>query len=410
MMNSKNLWILNHYANPPDLPGGTRHYDLASRLADQGYTVTLFCSNYHHKLRRYVRQVGRGGYLLERIGGLNFVWIQTPPYPGNNWKRILNMAVYALRVIPAALRLVRRKELERPAVILGSSVHLLAVLSAYLLSRLLGAKFIMEIRDLWPQTLVDVGVLRESSPLTFLLRRLEAFLYKKAEVIITLLPEAASYLEKFGVPASQVVWIPNGVELSRYSQAEDPPEKGDFEVLYLGNLGLNALPILIQAARIIQDSGPGDIRFAIVGEGHYKSHYQALAGELGLENLSFEPAIPKLQVPERLAAADVLVSVLRDLDLYQYGISLNKLFDYLAAARPVILTGNPVNNIVAEAGCGRTAPPDDPQALADAILDLYHLTSAERLALGSKGRAYVEEHHDIRVLARRLGDAIESLD
>jgi glycosyltransferase involved in cell wall biosynthesis len=299
--------------------------------------------------------------------------------------------------------------LDRPDVILGSSVHLLSVLAALILSRLLGSKFVMEIRDLWPQTLVDVGALADKSLVTYLLRKLETYLYKRAERIITLLPRADLYLKEHGVDISKVIWIPNGVDFSLYPVEENKLSIGAFEVLYIGNLGLNALPVLIQAAKIIQDQGNQEITFSIVGEGHKKVEYQLLADQLGLRNLVFEDAIPKQQVPDRLQQADILVSVLRDLDLYQYGISLNKLFDYMAAGKPVILTGNPVNNIVAEAGCGRTAPPDDPQALAEVIVELYHLPAAERERMGRNGRTFVEERYNINLLAIKLRNTLDDL-
>ena len=406
-----NLWVFNHYAHPPDLPGGTRHYDLGRELVRRGHRVTIFATSFHHALHREVRLGPGERWRVEDADGVKFVWLWTPPYRRNDWRRVLNMLSYMLRACRLGRRLPERApEIGKPDVVIGSSVHLLAVLAAYRVARHYHAKFIMEVRDLWPQTIVDMGELSAGNPLTKLLKALERFLYRRAERIIVLGPQMREYIAARGVSRDRIVWIPNGVDLSRFDRAAIP-EMGreGFQVIYLGAHGqANALDVLLEAAKVIQDRGHHEIRFVLVGDGPEKPKLMALAKELGLRNMEFREPVSKTEVSKVLNVADATVFILHDLPLYNYGISVNKLFDYLAASKPLILAGRPANNPVEEARCGLTVPPRDPQALAEAVVKLYQMPKEEREAIGKRGREYVEKNHAIPMLAERLIQCLES--
>lgn len=406
------LWILNHYAQPPDMPGGTRHYELGRQLVEHGYDITLFAASFRHSERRESHKYETDSCEVEMVNGLRFVWLRTFPYLRNDWRRLANMASYLVRSYYWGRKLARpRGSIPTPDVVLGSSVHLLAVLSAYLLAKHFRAHFVMEVRDLWPQTLIEMGALSEDSILARLLRGLERFLYHRAEKIIVLLPKAEDYITGLGVDPEKVVWLPNGVNLSEYPDrgpftATDQP----FTVKYVGAHGqANALEGLLEAARQVQDRGYTDIRFILIGDGPEKPALMDISRELGLGNTTFLDPLPKSQVPVALQEASALVLLLHNLGLYQYGISLNKLFDYLGAARPVVLAGNPANNLVDEAGCGLSVPPDDPTSLAEAIMQLYEMPPEQREAMGQRGRALVEKQYDYALLAKRLIDLLEEI-
>jgi glycosyltransferase involved in cell wall biosynthesis len=301
----------------------------------------------------------------------------------------------------------------KPDVVIGSSPHLLTPLAACLVAQHYGVPFVMEVRDLWPQTIIDMGELSARNPITKALQVLERFLYRRAERIITLLPLVHEYITACGVPREKIAWIPNGVDLSRFGDfkvsASSEPEKV-FKVMYLGAHGqANALDVLIQTAKNIQDQGYYEIRFILVGDGPEKPKLMALAKELGLLNVEFRDPVPKAEVPKVLRAADATVFILHDLPLYNYGISVNKLFDYLAASKPLILVGEPANNPVEEAHCGLTVPPENPQALAEAVIKLYQMSPQERAEMGKRGREYVEKYHDIRKLAAQLENLLQSV-
>lgn len=269
----------------------------------------------------------------------------------------------------------------------------------------------MEVRDLWPQTIIDMGVMGPSHPIIKALQVLERFLYHRATRIITLLPMSHEYITACGISRDKIIWIPNGVDLSRFSRASTKPANHDgFQVMYLGAHGqANALDVLLDAARIIQERGLSEIRFVLMGDGPEKPRLIKMAEELGLENVEFRNPVPKSKVPDVLTEANVTVFILNDITLYRYGISLNKLFDYLAAMKPLILAGRPANNPVDAAYCGFTIQPRDPEAMAEAIIRLYEMPQDAREEMGRRGRDYVEKHHDIARLAERLEDTLDQI-
>jgi glycosyltransferase involved in cell wall biosynthesis len=293
---------------------------------------------------------------------------------------------------------------KKPEVIIGTSVHPLTVLAAYLLSINKKSRFIFEITDLWPQTLVDMGALPERSIITCTLRALEKFLFHKAEKIITLMPDAYKYITAKGILRDKVIWIPQCIELSLYDKTGQYTGelKKSFNVMYLGKHGVaNELCIILEAALIVKET-KYPIQFIFIGDGAEKSNLINMAKEMSLTNVEFRDAVPKNEVPLVLSEADAFIVILKNIPLYQYGISLNKLCDYFAAGRPVIFAGKSSNNPVEEANSGISVPPEDPQAVADAIIRLIEMTPSQRLQLGTNGRLYVEKYHTVNKLADKM--------
>lgn len=412
MNNKKSVWIFNHHAVAPDLPGGTRHFDLGKELVKRGYKVTIFASSFHHQLHKETRLPKGEFWKIEDIDAIKFVWIKTFQYKRNDWKRILSMISYMIRSYLLGRRIARlNPNIPKPNVIIGSSVHLLAVLAAYYIAKYYKAKFIMEVRDLWPQTIIDIGQMSEKNLLIKILQSLEKFLYRRAERIITLLPLANEYITSCGINEKKIVWIPNGVDLERFGDISEVKKTyAQFKVMYLGTHGrVNALDVLLDVAKIIQDNKYYKIKFILKGDGTEKKNLISYKNKLKLRNMEFRDPVKKTCVNKILKEADVLVSPMKDSTLYKYGISYNKEFDYMASSKPIILAGNPANNIVEKARCGITTAPEDPEAFASAIIELYHLPKEEREAMGKRGRKYVEKYHSIPVLADKLEKVISEV-
>jgi len=406
-----NVWVLNHYAVLPSEAGGTRHYDLGKALVRRGHRVTIFASSFQHFRHREEKLDPGETWRIEDVGGVRFVWIRTAPYQRNDWRRVLNMVTFMFRSWLLGRRLPRRVPgFAEPDVVVGSSVHLLAVLAAWGLSKYHRAGFIVEVRDLWPESLVKLGQLRERHPIVMMLRVLAGFLYKRACRIVVLGPQMCGRIAGQGVNAERIVWIPNGVNLELFEGIPNgalPAER--FDVVYMGAHGrANALDVLLDAAGILQSEGPLGIRFVLVGDGPEKLSLIAQSRRLGLRNVEFRDPVSKAEVPIVLRDAAVCVSTTEPA-FASYGGSLNKLSDYMAAGRPTILSGVAAGNPVEEAGNGRTVPPRDPRALADAVLWIYRLSQEERDTMGRRGRAFVEEHRDISKLAERLERVIEDV-
>lgn len=407
-----NLWIFNHYAVTPDLPGGTRHFDLARELAKRGWQVTIFASSFQHQSCTEAKLSRKEKWKLEQIGGVRFVWIRTFSYKQNDWRRMLNMISYMIRSWRLGRKLPKMATgIGKPDAIIGSSVHLLAVAAAWKVAQHYSARYIMEVRDLWPQTLVDMGRLRERSFTIKLLRALEGFLYREGDLIITLLPRANEYIKTRGISDEKIVWIPNGVDLLAFERRDRVcAVNTPFVVMYLGAHGeANALDVLLEAARILGSQDLVDVRFVLIGNGSEKPRLVRQASALALKNVEFRDSVAKSEVPVVLQEADATVFILNELPLYRYGVSLNKMFDYLASGKPLILAGDPINDPAKEVQCGLSVPPANPQALAEAVLQLARTSSQERVGMGARGRKYVEAHHAMPMLADRLARHVGDL-
>ncbi|MEM7253017.1 MAG: glycosyltransferase family 4 protein [Pseudomonadota bacterium] len=393
-----NIWLVNQYAIPPTGQGGARHHNLALELSRRGHDVTILASPVS-----YI--TGRAAPGLDGIqdagSGVRFRWIRSPDYRGNSIGRVWNMVVFAARLL-------RRKwtaELPAPDVILGSSPHLFAAYAAARLAERWQVPFVMEIRDLWPETLITVGRFSERHPLVQVFRRLERACYRRARAIVSLLPNAARYLADYGVDEAKVHWVPNGVRLAEYAAIAEPASSNErFCVMYAGTHGLaNALDPIVDAAALLREPLP-NVYFTFIGDGPAKAGLMARAAHL--PNVEFRSSVPRNEVAEVLSEADAFVISLLDTPLYQYGISLNKLHEFLAAGRPVVLSGNAPGNPLELAPVGRITPPNDAKAIADAVAELARLPASERIAMGRRGRQYAMDHHDFAVLAARYEKAL----
>jgi glycosyltransferase involved in cell wall biosynthesis len=403
----KQVWILNHYAQEPGGAGGTRHFHLAEQLRVYDWQATVIAASVHGNSGQQ-RLAPDEAQRYELIGNVPFLWVRTPEYKGNGGGRMLNMLAYTWQAI---LRRTTR-QLPRPDVVIGSSVHPFAAVAGVLLARRFKVPFVFEVRDLWPQTLVDMGRLPEDALLTWILRKLETWLYRRATRIVVLLPRAWEYITPLGIDAERIIWIPNGVELSMFPRS-DVPVRGSsepFTLMYFGAHGqANGLDNVLQAMKLVQDKLGGQrIVLRIIGDGPLKLTLMKQAQQLGLKNVSFEPPVPKSQIPALAAEADAFVIAVLDLPkLYRYGISMNKLFDYLAAARPIIMASNAANNPANDAQAGLSVGAGKPDELAEAILKMAALPIEERQRMGHTGREYVEKNHGFQQLAGRLAQVLD---
>jgi glycosyltransferase involved in cell wall biosynthesis len=411
------IWVLNHYASPPDRPAGTRHYDFGRVLRGQGHEVTIFASSFSHHSLREERLDGRQRVRSEIVDGIRFVWVRTTPYHRNDHRRVLNMFSYTVGVLAAQHRF------PRPDVVVGSSVHLGAPAAACVIGSVRRVPFAFEVRDLWPQALIDLGALRERGAAARVLRALERFLYRRSQVVISLLPGAAEYLAKAGVPAGKIAYIPNGIADSPpVPTAPGPSAPAALEIIerrrrsgcllagYTGAHGLaNGLEVLVHAARILRARAADDIALVFVGEGPAKRECEQLAASHGLANVLFCPPVPKQAMPAVLQLLDVALFPLLDGSVARYGLSSNKLFDYLAGGLPVVCSCGVTDNPVRASGGGICVPAGDAQAVADALVALHAMGADARRAMGQRGRSWVYEHHGVTGLAGRFAQALSGI-
>lgn len=395
-----NIWIFNHHALTPDMSGGTRHYDFAKELVLRGHHVTIVASSFHYSAYKEMKDYGDRDYLQETVDGIHFIWFKTPPYFGNGISRVKNMLSYTFKI----LTIIPKLNLKKPDIIIGSSVHLFAVFASYKLSKKYDVPFIMEVRDLWPQTLIDMGI-SKWHPFILLLGWLERYLYKRADKIISNLPFAYQYIEQF-VPRDKVVWISNGVDMTNITYKEKEPSDR-FVISYTGAIGIaNNLALLVEAAERFKNKP--DIFFRIIGDGAEKKSLLQMIHSKNLTNIVIENPLPKNQISPLLSTSDVLYLSLKDSPLYRFGISLNKLYDYMASGRVVLFSGKSKNNPLQEAQAGYSIEPDNIDQLEQTILEIYNLSQNERNAIGQKIRKYAEENYSITLLVNKLEAVLQN--
>jgi len=407
----RTLWIINHHAAGPG-----RHESLARELSARGWQVRLFAASFMHNVfseqKRYPPDCR---YLVETVRGIDRVWIQTPPYYDNSLSRLINHLAFTGRVAWLG------RKMDAPEVIIGSSAHLFAGLAAYYLARKYSIPFVFEVRDFWPQSLVEIGALGKFSPLAVGMGVLEKFLYRKARLIISVLPDGKEHIARFGTDLKKVVHIPNGADLAWYDgctrESRLSPElnalfrrlEGRVIFTYAGAHGYaNGLETVIKAAEILHRAGISGVHVLMVGDGPDKPGLVKMTEDNGLTNVTFINTLEKVRIPVILKNSDVCLFHLRNSKAYRYGLSSNKLFDYMAAARPIIAAVERAPN-PEFTGFGLHIPSDDPGLLADAMLQMAGKTPGARKVMGDRARAYAERFHDTSMLAGKLAEALESL-
>lgn len=411
-----NLWIFQHYATPPDTVSGTRHFNFAKKLINFGYDVTIFAAGFNHSTLREERLSSNELFRIENIQGVRFVWIKTPKYAGNGWRRMLNMVFYAIRCLLYASQLK-----QPPRIIFASNPHLFAGLAGYLLSKKYNARFIFEVRDLWPQVFVDIGTFSHRHPLVLALTALEKFIYNQAEIIIVLMKKATRYIESCNIDPRKIVYLPHAIEVTSFENAMnnlpsslnslyDIKNKGKFIVGYLGAHGIaDSLNTILDCGLELEKRSRQDIHFAMIGHGSEKRRLEERAFELGLRNISFHQAIPKNSVPSVIKLFDLAIVIKKDSPLYKYGTSFIKTFDYMASGVPILWAVNAPDCPVTEAGCGIAVPADAPEKMANAIIYLKEMEEETRNKMGRNGIEYVRKNHDNKALVERLRVIFENL-
>lgn len=402
---TKHYWV-NQMLVTPDTPGGTRHFDFATRLRRAGVDVELVASDFNLTERRYTRRGGGGevGAVTETIADVPVHWLWASPYRGNDWRRYGNMASFAASVFAHLMRV----PVTPRTVFLGSSPSLLAAHATALAAAARRVRFVLEVRDLWPESLVAVSG-RESA-VSRGLRLVADDCYRRAERVVVLAERNAEEIAARGVARDRFIYVPNSVDPTTFT-TDAPPSPAiaalplpvdRFLAIYAGAHGpANDLETLLDAADRLQRAGDRRVHVVLVGDGTDKPRLQARAAELALRNVTFLDPVPKAAIPALFRRCHAGILVLRDVPLFRHGVSPNKLFDYMGASLPVVTNvAGDCADIVNAAGCGLAVRPGDGAALADGLARLAADPAAP--ALGAAGRRHVLAHFNRDILVERL--------
>lgn len=406
------IWMVNHHAITPDMPGGTRHFDLSRQLVQKGHSVTIIASSFHYSLLKEMREFGSESRLEEELDGVKFIWMKTPPYNSNGFERIKNM-----RSFVKGFRTWAKAQSDLPDVIIGSTVHPFAALAAGKFARKKEIPFVFEIRDLWPQTMIDMGQWTAKHPAAILFKRIERKTVKMAKAVIALSPLTADYLKiQYGFKNTHL--IPNGIDLEQFEARWAKPEASlpsyqkldelvGFVAMFTGAIvNSNNVGLMLDAAKILKERGHNKIQLALVGRGQEIDSMKAAASEAGLKNFHFIEPVPKDQVPHLLKRANALLLVQGKV---LWG-SMNKLFDYLASRKPVVVAVDADHNAPLRKmpGCV-SLETNTAEKLAAALIDLSSQDEAERNLLGDAGYKIVQSDHNISELAKELESVVKSV-
>ena len=384
-----------------DEAGGTRHHELARFLVSRGHKVTIIASPVSYLTGKIIET---GDQSHEE--GIHILRAYTYSALHRSFvDRVISFMSFMFSSFVLGLR-VRNVDL-----VWGTSPPIFQGVTALLLARLKGIPFLFEVRDLWPAFAIAVGVLSNPILINSSLW-LERFLYKNADRVMVNSPGYIEHVTQRG--AKNVKLIPNGADPDMFTPQANGISfrkrlgvNGEFIVLYAGAHGLsNDLGVVLQAAEQLQVHT--DIRFVFIGDGKDKPALQARAKAMDLSNVLFSPAASKAEMADVMAAADACVAILLPIELYKTTYP-NKVFDYMAAGRPVILAiDGVIRQVVDSAGAGIFVPPGNPTAMAEAVLTLSSDKIKAR-SMGLAGRQYIEQFFSRHELAEKLYLLLEEM-
>lgn len=394
------------FFSPNGQPNGprTRIVNFAKQSLKRGYKPVVVTKSFFHgdsynhlKKNEKVRR--------ETIKDIPTLWINTIEYNSNGFYRFVSELQFGYMAFCHSKRLV-------PSVVIADSVTPLSAIFGLVLAKTTGAKFVYQIRDVWPIALVHDGSLRKSSPLYFFFRFLEKTLYRHCDAICSTLPFAELHIKNSIGISKEYFYIRNGVDMKPFLDVEEYTGKlGSFvNCTYVGTMAhAHDIITFIKAFAILPKVIRDRFKVHLYGDGVKRAKAEQLAKNEGLQNIHFYGMIDRSLVSTVLGNSDLLIASVLDSEAYVFGANLNKLYDYFAAGRPVLFCGNIPNDEVRIAQCGFSLPPENPVAVASALEQFLELTDAQRMSMGKNGREYAHKEFNIDTLGEKFTTMLDSI-
>ena len=399
-MSKKVIWVLNQTAGKPDSGWGERHYNFSKYWIKKGYAVKIISGSYNHLFINQPKTSNKTFTLEEVEDGITFCWVKIPTYDGGSVFKLWSMIVFAFKTI-----FLKSSLIEKPAIIIVSSMPIFQILAGIYLKRKFKAeKLFFEIRDLWPLTPMYLSGFSKYHPMVIIMKWIEKYGYKKSDEIISLLPNAHSYINKISGNPSKFHWISNGID-ENLLKTEPLPESilkmiptNKFIIGYTGTMGMaNALEYLIKASLELEENK--NIHFVLVGDGYLKAKLMNLTRNS--ENITFINKINKNQVQNMLKLFDICFIGRNDTKLFDYGVASNKYFDYMLASKPILESSNRIKSPAELSECGIVVNPESSVAIIEGINKLEAMSTKELEKLGEKGYHYVKKYHNFDYLSEK---------
>ncbi|MGM0867034.1 MAG: glycosyltransferase family 4 protein [Bacillota bacterium] len=414
----KNIWIWNHYATNMYKDQAGRHYWFAENLLKQGYNPTIFCASTVHNSNENI-DTGSKMYTTDMTNGIPYVFVKTPNYIGNGRQRIINMISFYKNLFSVSKEYA--EQYGKPDVILASSVHPLTLVAGIKIAKKFGIPCICEVRDLWPESIVAYGALKRNSVIAKVLYQGEKWIYKNADSIIMTWEGGREYIKDQNwdnqIDLKKVKHISNGVVIDTFDKNSEEYEIIDWDldnkdyknVVYAGSIRkVNNLGMLLNAAKIIQNQGKKDIRFLIYGSGDESEALKKRCKEERITNVLFKGRVEKKYVPSILKKSYINLLHNSSTSLDKYGQSQNKFFEYLAAGKCIVQTYTTGYSICEKFECGVSAPVQNAEEIAKAIITASSDESENNL-MGKNAREAAYQF-DFNKLTEKLINIFENVN
>lgn len=405
---NKIIWILAHYAQEPPYNTMLRYHNWGKELVKHGYQVTIITSSIVHNTNLdVIDEISNNTHFCD---GIRYVYVKGNRYDGNGLKRMFNMFSYYRGVCNSIYTF------EKPNLIISGIPHALVALKSLKIAKNLKISCIVDVLDLWPEAIVQCNNVKRSNPLILGLAYFEKKIYKKATALIFSMEGGRQYIKDIGIlenhTGSKVFHINMGIDLNEFDSNKSCYEaikiEGDaFKIGYCGSIRLvNNVGYICDTAKEIAKRGYHDIRFYIYGNGDQEQYLKEYCLRNGIDNIEFRGRIDKKFIAAVLSSMDINLLNYVPIDLYKYGGSMSKMFDYFAAGRPVICNTRFGYDLIERYQAGKVAQRNDVISYADSILEIYNMNSNEREAMGMNARRAAEDY-DLSKMYEKLEKVIE---
>lgn len=405
------IWIIDHYSVPVKYYPLARNTNFARQLIKRGHEVIIFAASTVHNSVKNLTEQGKK-YIEVKDGEVRYVLVKCRQYSGNGLKRILNMYEFSQKLDAVC------EKYPKPDAILSTSMTLFACKKGIQLGQKYGCRKIAQITDLWPETIVAYGRATKSHPVVLYFRRIEKWIYQHADRIVFSMEGAYDYIEEQGwtkeVPREKVYHINNGVDLGQFDKNREQFRIEDddllnpdlFKVVYTGSIRkVNNLGLILDVAKLVKKE---NVVFLIWGGGDELEDLKARVEAEHIGNVRLKGTIGKQYIPYIAGKADVNFLHNSPSPVFQYGLSMNKAFDYLAAGKPILTDlVSPWNPAVQ---CGAAVEIKKPAAenIAKAVDRMADMASEELSRLGANAREGAKKY-DFKKLAEQLEAVIRNI-
>lgn len=400
------ILFVNHHASAPKFGNPYRQYYLAKELVKQGHEVSILASSFSHV--RQSQPMVEDGYQNEMIDGINYIWLKSPNYASSILSRLKNIFAFLFMYFKYRNKIINE---VKPDVIYEATTHLLTFFISKSVAKKASAKLVFEVRDLWPLSIIEIGGYSAKNPLVKLLGYTQKTAIEKSDLVVSNLKYADKYFNEQVSNLKDFLYLPNGVnpddfncetevDNSTIQQLNEIREKYDFIIGYTGAIGkANSVDFLVESAAYLDSD---KVAIVIVGDGFNKANLVQKVQESGASNVYFLDPVPKKYICNILKFIDLGFVGGRSRYIHKYGVSPNKLYDYMYNRVPVLFALDTDDNIVSVADCGVTVDEFSPQGIFKSIDEFTKLPESKRLKLAGNGHDYILQHNLYSNLVKRL--------